>query len=182
MFRTSRAFLLAAPAAFGVTLTAFLILHPKAAESFAAYPFMADALGSGVVRSPLLRFLLTTILFFLAPYLALGVLLLLSELGLGAAQPLLGSARRSRGGPDEVPVESRWAFVAVTLGVAAWAGASLHRVGHAGDLPGGVNVTPLFVVAASLGALAAGFLASLLAAVPRALFGGAARPRARRSR
>lgn len=182
MFRTSRAFLLAAPSAFGVTLAAFLALHPKAPEAFAAYPFMADALGAGVVRSPFLRFVLTTFVFFLAPYLVLGVLLVLSELGLGAAEPLLGAPGRTRRKSGEVPVESRWAFVAVTLGVAVWAGASLHRVAHGGDLPGGVNVTPVFIVAASLGAVAAGLLASLLAAVPRALFGGAAPVRVRRSR
>lgn len=180
MFRTSRAFFLAAPAAFGVTLAAFLILHPKAPESFAAYPFMADALGP-VARSPFLRFLLTTIVFFLAPYLAAGVLLLLAELGVGAAEPLLG-AGRSRRGSFEVPPESRWAFLGVTFAVAAWAGASLHRVAHGGDLPGGVNVTPVFVVAASFGAMAGGLLAALLAALPRALFGGSPSPRVRRAR
>ena len=180
MFRTSRAFLLAAPVAFGVTLAVFLILHPKAPESFGSYPFMADALGP-VLRSPFLRFLLTTIVFFLAPYLVLGVLLLLSELGLGAAEPLLGAAGRSRRGPVEVSAESRWAFIGVTLAAAAWAGASLHRVAHGGDLPGGVNVTPVFVVVASFGAVAAGLLASLLAALPRALFGGSPPPRVRRA-
>jgi hypothetical protein len=182
MFRTSRAFLLAAPVAFGVTLAAFLILHPKAPEAFAAYPFMADALGAGVVKSPQLRFLLTTVVFFVVPYLAIGVLLLLAELGIGAAVPLLGGGRKPRGGAGEVAPESRWAFLAVTLGVAAWAGASLHRVAQGGDLPGGVNVTPVFIVAASFGAIAAGLLASLLAAVPRGLLGGAPAPRVRRSR
>lgn len=182
MFRTSRAFLLAAPVAFAVTLAVFLILHPKAPESFGAFPFMADALGPGVVRSPFLRFLLTTIVIFLAPYLVIGVLLLLSELGLGAAKPLFGPAGRSRRGPVEVPAESRWAFIVVTLASAAWAGASLHRVAHGGDLPGGANVTPVFVVVASLGAVAGGLLASLLAALPRALFGGSPPPRVRRAR
>jgi hypothetical protein len=181
MFRTSRAFLLAAPVAFGVTLASFLVLHPKAPESFGVYPFMADALGP-IVRSPFLRFLLTTVVFFLAPYLVLGVLLLLAELGLGAAEPLFGAAGRSRRRPADVPAESRWAFLGVTLATAAWAGASLHRVAHGGDLPGGVNVTPLFVVAASFGAMAAGLLASLLAALPRALFGGSPPPRVRRAR
>ncbi len=181
MFRTSRAFLLAAPVAFGVTLAAFLILHPKAPESFAAYPFMADALGP-VVRSPLLRFLLTTIVFFLAPYLVVGVLLLLSELGLGAAEPLFRAGGRSRRRSAELPAESRWAFLVVTLAASAWAGASLHRVAHGGELPGGVNVTPVFIVAASLGAVAGGLLAALLAALPRALFGGSPPPRVRRAR
>ncbi len=182
MFRTSRAFLLVAPAAFAVTLAAFLIVHPRAPGAFTAYPFMADALGAGIVRSPLLRFLLTTVVFFLAPYLVLGLLLLLSELGLGAARPLLGRGGGSRRGAGGVPAESRWVFVGVTLGLAAWAGASLHRVAHGGDLPGGVNVTPVFLVAASLGAVFAGFLASALVAVPRALFGSAPPPRVRRGR
>ena len=181
MFRTSRAFLFAAPVAFGVTLAAFLILHPKAPESFAAYPFMSDALGP-VVRSPFLRFFLTTIVFFLAPYLVVGILLLLSELGLGAAEPLFGAAGRSRKRRVEVPPESRWAFIGVTLAAAAWAGASLHRVAHGGDLPGGVNVTPVFIVAASLGAVTGGLLASLLAALPRVVFGGSPPPRVRRAR
>ncbi len=181
MLRTSRAFLLAAPAAFGVTLALFLILHPKASESFAAYPFMAEALGP-VLRSPFLRFLLTTIVFFLAPYLVIGILLVLSELGLGAAEPLFRSSGRPRKRPVGVPAESRWTFIGVTLAAAAWAGASLHQVAHGGELPGGVNVTPVFVVAASLGAVAAGFLASLLAALPRALFGGSPPPRVRRAR
>jgi len=177
MFRTSRAFLLAAPAAFAVTLAAFLFFHPKAPEAFAAYPFMTDALGAGVVRSPLLRFLLTAVVFFLGPYLVLGILLFLSELGIGAATPLLSPRRRV---PRGIPPESRWAFLAVALGASAWAGASLHRIGHGGDLPGGVNVTPLFLVATALGALAAGLLAALLAGVPRALFGGSPPPRVRR--
>jgi len=181
MFRTSRAFFLLAPVAFVATLAAFLIVHPKAPETFAAYPFMAEALGP-VARSPFLRFLLTTVVYFLAPYLVIGLLLLLSELGLGAAGALSGAGRRTRKGTAEVPAESRVAFIGVTLAVAAWAGASLHRVAHGGDLPGGVNVTPLFVVAASFGAVAAGLVASLLVSLPRALFGGSPPPRVRRAR
>ncbi|HQR46153.1 MAG TPA: hypothetical protein PK598_09090 [Thermoanaerobaculia bacterium] len=181
MFRTSRAFLLVAPAAFLVTLVSFLVSHPRAPDAFAAYPFMAEALGPGVVRHPVLRFVLTSLAFFAVPYAVLGLLLVLSELGLGAALPLWkrrkGPGRADRG----APAESRWAFLGVSGAVAAWAGISLHRVAHGGELPGGVNVAPLFVVAAAFGAVAAGLVASLLVAVPRALFGRSPGPRVRRA-
>lgn len=176
MFQTSRGFLLAAPAAFAVTLAAFLLSHPKAPETFAPYPFMSEALGPGVLKHPLLRFALTSLVSFLAPYLVTGLLLLLSELGLGTAAPLW-KGKKGRRAPDGIPPESRWAFLGVTLAIAAWAGFSLHRVAHGGELPGGVNVAPLFVSAAAFGSLATGLLASLLAAVPRALLG--LRPSAR---
>ena len=182
MFRTSRAFLLVAPAAFLVTLVAFLVSHPRAPDSFAAYPFMTEALGPGVVKNPMLRFTLTALAFFVTPYLAVGLLLFLSELGLGAAVPLWRRRKGTRSAGAGVPAESRWAFLGVTLALAAWSGVSLHRVAHGGELPGGVNVSPLFVVAASFGALAVGFAASLLAAVPRALLGGSPTPRVRRAR
>jgi hypothetical protein len=181
MFRTSRGFLLVAPAAFAVTLMAFLLSHPKAPEAFAAYPFMSEALGPGVVKHPVLRFALTSLVFFVAPYLLTGILLFLAELGLGAAAPLWRRKKGSRAVPPGIPGESRWAFVGVSLTVAAWGGVSLHRVAHGGELSGGVNVAPLFVVAAALGAVASGLVASLLAALPRTLLGGKAAPRVRRA-
>jgi len=181
MFRTSRGFLLSAPAAFVVTLAAFLISHPKAPEAFTPYPFLSDALGPDVLRHPLLRFALTSTVSFIAPYLITGLLLLLAELGLGAAAPLW-RGRRGRRATSGVPPEGRWAFLGVSLIVAAWAGASLHRVAYGGELPGGVNVAPLFVAAAAFGALAAGLVASLLAAAPRALLGHRPPARVRRAR
>jgi hypothetical protein len=181
MFRTSRAFLLVAPAVFGVTLIAFLVSHPKAPDAFAAYPFMSDALGPWVLRHPVLRFVLTSLVFFLAPYFLAGLLLILSELGLGAAAPLWSRRKGGRKGDAGIPPESRWAFVGVSVALAAWAGVSLHRVAHGGELPGGVNVAPLFVVAASFGAVGAGLAVALLAAVPRALLGGAPPSRVRRA-
>ena len=48
-------------------------------------------------------------------------------------------------------------------------GILLHRVAHGGELPGGVNVSPLFVVIASFGAVALGLVAAGLAALPRAV-------------
>ena len=180
MFRTSRAFLLVTPAAFLVTIVAFLASHPRAPDAFAAYPFMTEALGPDVVKHPVFRFVLTSLAFFVTPYLVVGLLLVLSELGLGTAAPLWRRRKRSGSADPDVPAESRWAFLGVTLAISAWAGVSLHRVAHGGELPGGVNVAPLFVVAASFGAVAAGLAASLLAAVPRALLGGSAAPRVRR--
>jgi hypothetical protein len=181
MFRTARGFLLVAPAAFVVALTAFLLAHPKAPEAFAAFPFMSEALGPDVVKHPFLRFELTSIVFFLVPYLVTGLLLFFAELGLGAAAPLWKGKKRSRTAPAGIPGESRWAFLGVSLAVAGWAGASLHHVAHGGELPGGVNVAPLFVAAAAFGAVAVGLLASLVAAIPRALLGGQPAPRVRRA-
>jgi len=169
MFRTSRAFLLAAPAAFGVALVAFLLTHPKAPEAFAAYPFMTDALGPGVVRHAILRFTVTSAAFFVPPYLVIGLLLFLSEVGLGAATPLWSGKRKGREAGD-IPPESRWAFLGFTLALAAWAGVWLHRVANGGELPGGVNIAPLFVVAVSVGAVGVGLVAALVVATPRAIF------------
>ncbi len=179
MFRTVRAFLLVAPAAFALALAAFLLTHPRAPGSFAAYPFMADALGRGVLKYPVLRFSLTSAAFFIPPYLLLGLLLFLAEAGLAAAAPLWRGRSRARGA-DDIPPESRWTFAGASLVLAAWAGASLHRVASGGELPGGVNVAPLFVVAAAFGAMGAGLLAALVVAVPRALFGAGRPARTRR--
>ncbi len=180
MFRTVRAVLLVAPAAFAVTLAAFLLTHPRAPGSFVAYPFMADALGQGVLKYPVLRFSLTSAAFFIPPYLILGLLLFLAETGLAAAAPLWRGRSRGRGA-DEIPPESRWAFGGISLVLAAWAGVSLHRVASGGELPGGVNVAPLFVVAASFGAVAAGLVAALLIGLPRALLGTGRAARTRRT-
>jgi hypothetical protein len=57
----------------------------------------------------------------------------------------------------------------VSLGAALALGVLLHRVGHGGDLPGGVNVSPIFVVVASFAAVTAGLVASGLVSVPRAV-------------
>jgi hypothetical protein len=180
MFRTVRGFLLVAPAAFVVALAAFLVSHPKAPQAFAAYPFMSDALGPGAARHPVLRFELTSLVFFLAPYLVTGLLLFFAELGVGAAAPLWKGKKRPRALPSGIPGESRWTFLGVTLAVAGWAGASLHRVAHGGELPGGVNVAPLFVSAAAFGSVAVGLFAALVVAIPRALLGKPSAARVRR--
>ncbi|HQQ76530.1 MAG TPA: hypothetical protein PLB01_04180 [Thermoanaerobaculia bacterium] len=168
MFRTARAFLLVLPGAFLVVLSAYLVAHPGAADAFVAYPFLAESLGSWVSKRPLIRFVLTSVVFFVPPYLVTGLLLFVADAGVSAAAPLWGEARKKRPGAGPPP-ESRWGFVAVSLACAAAFGVLLHRVAHGGELPGGVNVSPLFVVIAAFGAVGVGLVAAGLAALPRAV-------------
>lgn len=170
MFRTARAFLLVLPGAFLLVLLAYLVAHPSAADAFVSYPFLADALGAWVKRRPIVRFVLASTAFFVPPYLVSGVLLFIADAGVSAAAPLWAKGKRRRPrAPAEAPPESRWAFVGVSLASAAVLGVLLHRVAHGGDLPGGVNVSPLFVVIASFVAVGAGLFAGGLAALPRAV-------------
>ena len=171
MFRTARAFLLVLPAAFLFTLVAFLVSHPGASEAFVAYPFLAESLGSAVGKRPLLRFVTASAAFFVPPYLATGLLLFFADAGVSAASPLWSKkTRRTTRAAGEVPPEARWTFVGVSLAAAVAAGMSLHRVARGGELPGGVNVSPLFVVLASFGAVGLGLLAAGLVSLPRAVF------------
>jgi phosphoglycerol transferase MdoB-like AlkP superfamily enzyme len=167
MFRTVRAFLLAAPAVFVVTLVTFLVSHPRAAETFSPYPFLVQALGQGLMKKPVARFVITAVVFFLVPYLVAGLLLFFADLGVSAAAPIW--SRKKSGGDARVPIESRVAFLAGAALLAIWAGMSLHRVAHGGELPGGVNLAPVFVVAASFAVLAGALLVAGLASVPRAV-------------
>jgi hypothetical protein len=168
MFRTARAFLLVLPGAFLLVLLAYLVAHPGAAEAFVAYPFLAESLGAWVSKRPVIRFVLTSVVLFVPPYLVTGLLLFVADAGVSAAAPLWGKARvkRPASGP---PPESRWGFVGVSLAAAAAFGVLLHRVAHGGELPGGVNVSPLFVVIAAFGAVAFGLAAAGLVALPRAV-------------
>jgi len=169
MFRTVRTFLLAAPAVFVVTLTAFLLAHPRAADTFSPYPFLVDALGQAVTKRPVARFVIITTAFFLLPYLVTGVLLFLADVGVGAAAPIW---RRSGGAAEaSLPLESRAGFVASAAVLALWTGVSLHRVAHGGELPGGVNLAPVFVVLASFVTLGLALVVAGLLAIPRALLG-----------
>ncbi|MDL2716726.1 MAG: hypothetical protein PT977_03140 [Acidobacteriota bacterium] len=170
MFRTARAFLLAVPGAFLLVLSAYLVVHPRAAESFAAYPILADALGVALTKRPLVRFIAASTLFFLPPYLMAGLLLFFADVGVSAAAPLWARGRVRRADPS-LPPESRWSFLAVTALAALAFGVSLHRVAHGGDLPGGINVGPLLVALAAFAAVAAGLFAGGIAAGPRALIG-----------
>lgn len=168
MFRTARAFLLVLPGAFLLVLIAYLAFHPGAAEAFVAYPFLADSLGAWVSKRPLIRFVLTSVVFFVPPYLVTGLLLFVADAGVSAAAPLWGKVKVKRSAAGPAP-ESRWGFVVVSLASAAAFGVLLHRVAHGGELPGGVNVSPLFVVIAAFGAVALGLVAAGLAALPRTL-------------
>ncbi len=167
MFRTARAFLLVLPAAFALVLVTYLVAHPGAADSFVAYPFLADALGAWVNKRPLIRFVLASTAFFVPPYLVTGLLLFVADAGVSAAAPLWRKGARRPAAPP--PPESRWAFLAVGFGAALALGVLLHRVGHGGDLPGGVNVTPIFVVVASFAAVGIGLVAGGVVALPRAV-------------
>ncbi len=175
MFRTVRAFLLVSPGAFLLVLGAYLVAHPHAAESFTAYPFLADALGAALTKRPLVRFIVASILAFLPPYLMAGLLLFFADAGVSVAAPLWsrGPARKAE---LSMPRESRWAFLGGTALAALTFGASLNRVAHGGDLPGGINVGPLLVALAAFAAVATGLVAGGIAAGPRALIGRLRRP------
>ena len=159
-----------APAAFVLVLSAFLAAHPRAAEAFVPYPFLADALGAALSKRPFVRFIAASIVCFIPLYLMSGVLLLFADLGVSAAAPLW-SRRPARRAAASLPRESRWAFLSGSALAALAFGFSLHRVAHGGDLQGGINIGPLLVALAAFAALAAGLVAGGLAAVPRALIG-----------
>jgi len=167
MFRTVRAFLLVLPGAFALVLATYLVAHPGAADAFVAYPFLAGALGSWVTKRPLIRFVLASTAFFVPPYLVTGLLLFVADAGVSAAAPLWRKGARQK--PSPPPAESRWAFIGVSLAAAIALGLLLHRVGHGGDLPGGVNVSPVFVVLASFAAVTAGLVTAGVFALPRAV-------------
>jgi hypothetical protein len=167
MFRTARAFLLVLPLAFLLVLVAYLVAHPNAPESFVAYPFLAESLGAALSKRPLIRFVMASTAFFVPPYLVSGLLLFIADAGVSAATPLWSAKRRPSVG--EPPPESRWVFLGISLAAALAFGVLLHRVAHGGDLPGGVNVSPLFVVLAAFAAVGAGLFAGGLVALPRAI-------------
>jgi len=167
MFRTARGFLLVAPPAFALALLSYLASHPHGAQSFTPYPFLAEALGQTLVKKPVLRFVTTSTVFFLLPYLVTGLLLFFADLGIGAATPLWKSSRKTR--PVPLLPEWRVTFLAVTLVGAVVLGASLHRIAHGGELPGGINVAPIFVSLVPFGAIAAAFVVATLVALPRSL-------------
>ena len=167
MFRTARGFLLVSPPAFLLVLVSYFASHARAAEAFVPYPFLADAMGQAFVKRPVARFTISAVFFFLLPYLVTGLLLFFADLGVSAAGPLWSGRRRRR--EPAMAVESRVAFALVLAASSIFAGASLHRVAHGGELAGGVNVAPIFVAAAPFGALVLATLAAGLVAVPRAL-------------
>src|SRR5438105_617961 len=157
MFRTARGFLLAAPPAFALSLACFLLSHAHAAEAFVPYPFLAEAMGQTLTKRPVARFTISAVFFFLLPYLVTGLLLFFADLGVSAASPLWSRKRRRPGAA--APPESRVAFAILLVASSVFAGGSLHRVAHGGELPGGVNVAPIFVAAVPFAAVVLATLA-----------------------
>ncbi len=106
MFRIARAFLVAAPAAFVLVLTAFLAVHSHATERFIPYPLLADALGAALSKRPLVRYVAASIAFFVPLYLMSGVLLFFADAGVSAAAPLWSRrpGRRRRRDPSGEPL------------------------------------------------------------------------------
>lgn len=171
MFRTVRGFLFLAPLAYLAGLLAYLAPGPRAATSFTVYPFLAEVLGSGMPRSATARFVVVTTLFFVVPYLVAGVLLFLADVGASASAALWRRERRPVAGrrPATLAPEVFAVLVAGSVVTAGVIGSLLPGVAHGGELPGGVNVAPLFVAAVPFAALGSGLLLALLAAVPRAV-------------
>ena len=166
MFRTARGFLLVAPPAFLLALITFLLFHPHALESYTVYPVLADVMGPGLVKRPVARFVATSVLFFLIPYLLTGLLLFFADLGMAAATPLW-TGKRVRPGGATAPLEARIAFLAGTGVAAIAAGLLLHHVAHGGELPGRINIAPLMIAIVPFGAVVAGLLLGGLAGIPR---------------
>ena len=183
MFRTARGFLLVAPLAFVAALLAFLVAHPRVVEAFTPYPFLVDAIGRPLGRRPLGRFSATATVFFVVPYLVTGVLLALADLGVASSSRLWRG--RATFGREPFPPEVRYAFAGAAVLLSVVGASLLNRLANGGELPGGVNVAPLFVAAVPFLALAASVPVAGVAAVPRALArrfespapsGGAGRP------
>jgi len=167
MFRTLRGFLFVAPLGFLTALGTFLLTHPQAADGYAVYPFLVEPFGPGLVKRPFGRFGMTSLLAFLLPYLTTALLLFLADIGAGAAAALWRKTPR-KARPKLSP-ESLWSFVVTVLVASAVAGFSLHKVAHGGELPGGVNVAPIFVAAIPYLAIVVALVVSALASIPRAV-------------
>lgn len=172
MFRTVRGFLILTPPAYLAALGAYLAARPRAASTFVVYPFLAEVLGAGLPRSAVARFVVVTTLFFVVPYLVAGVLLFLSDVGTSAAASLWSRERRAAPSlprPALLAPEAFVTLVAASLALAALAGSQLPKVAHGGELPGGVNVAPVFVAAVPFVALAAALALAAVASLPRAV-------------
>lgn len=168
MFRTARGFLLSTPPAFLVAVVSFLAFHPRASEAYTTYPVLLTAFGQGLSRQPIPRFFATALIFFLIPYLVVGLLLFLADLGIAAAAPLwIGRRKRTTRLP--LPPESRFGFIGALLVLSFVIGMSLHHVSHGGELTGGVSVAPIMVGAVPFVAAAGALVLAGLLSIPRAL-------------
>ena len=165
-------FLLVAPLAFVFVLVAFLCQPSSSAGVVLGLPVPEPTCSDPErAKHPVLRFAVTSTVFFVPPYLVAGA----------PSVPLRDRRRRGGGalGGEEAGEEAAAVHGAsreppgrssrVTLVAAVAGGLSLHRVAHGGELPGGVNVAPLFVVAATFASMAAGLGVALLVSLPRAL-------------
>jgi hypothetical protein len=171
VFRTVRGFLVLAPLAYLAGLLAYLAAGPRAVASFTVYPFLAEVLGSGLPRSATARFVVVATLFFVVPYLVSGVLLFLADVGASASASLWRKERRPAASPRPATLspETFWTLFGSSVLLAGVAGHYLPGVAHGGELPGGVNVAPVFVAVVPFVALGGGLLLALLASAPRAL-------------
>lgn len=170
MFRMARGFVVIVPLAFAASLAAYLLTHGRAVEAFTPYPFLSDALGPAMARRPVQRFAVVSTVLFLLPYVMTSLLLVLADAGAEAAARLWGGARGEKAGARRpLPPESFWTFVAVAIAVSAFAAASLDKVARGGELPGGVNISPVLVAAVPFAAAAVALVLAALVSVPRSV-------------
>lgn len=182
MFRTARGFLLLAPPAFLAALLSVVLLYPKAASNFSPYPFLIDTLGQSLGQRPIGRFVATSSLFFLLPFVMTGFLLLLSDLGITSARrlwrPTLAPGAAER--PKPLYPEARWTFIGLGMGLPLSCGYVLVNFARGGELPGGINVAPLIVAAYPFLTSSLSLVAAFAVAVPRGLYQWLGSPRVTR--
>lgn len=172
MFRTARGFLLLAPPAFLAALASVVFFYPKAVSDFSPYPFLIETLGRSLGQRPVGRFVATSALFFLLPYLMTGFLLLLSDFGITAARRLWQPTALpgKRVSPRPLFPEARWTFIGFGIALPLSCGYVLVNVARGGELPGGINVAPLIIAAYPFLTTGIALAIAVLVAVPRGLY------------
>ena len=168
MFRMARGFVVIVPLAFVAALATYLVTHGRGAEAFTPYPFLADALGPELLKRPVQRCAVVATVLFLLPYVVTSVLLVLADAGMELAARLWRRDREGRAGRSRpLAPESAWTFVAAAIGLSALAAASLDKVARGGELPGGVNISPVLVAAVPFAGAAVALVLAALVSVPR---------------
>ncbi len=173
MFRTARGFLLAAPPAFVAALVSILVFYSGLAADFSPYPFLTSAFGKGLAQSPLSRFAITSGFFFLLPYVTTGVLLFFADAGVTYASRLWRGetvAPAARPAARRIVPEARWTFAVLAVLLPLTCGYVLVRFARRGELPGGVNIAPLFVAAYPFLTTAVALVAAFLVGIPRSVY------------
>ena len=165
----ARGFVVIVPIAFTAALVTYLLTHGRAVEAFTPYPFLADALGPGLVKRPLQRFAVIATVLFLLPYVVTSLLLFLADGGIELAARLWRRKGNAPGKRGALPPESVWAFVVAAVGASVLAARSLDKVARGGELPGGVNIAPVMVAAIPFAAAAVALVLAFLASVPRSV-------------